>query len=201
MKIAGLMRKHLDRGLTILEISRQLKIGYRPAYNHILAMEKESMIKVERVGNAKQCLLNLENARTRHILEEVSMLKKEELLKENQKLRAALEGLIQKLTGQFISEVHSIALFGSYAKGTFTKPSDVDLLFIVADMKGRNLREGIERECASYQYSHNMKVSPLITDISEFGKMLKSKGFNVGREAREYGMPLYGFEMFWRLMI
>ena len=41
LKIIGLMRTNLDRGLTILEISKKLKIGYRPAYNHITEMEKE----------------------------------------------------------------------------------------------------------------------------------------------------------------
>ena len=200
MKIAGLMRKRLDRGLTILEISRQLKIGYRPAYNHISAMEKEKIIKVEIVGNAKKCTLNLENAKARHILEEVGILKTEELFKENQKFKIVLESLIHKLTGRFISEIHSIILFGSYAKGSATKSSDVDLLFIVTDLKGINLRDGIERECASYHYSHNMKVSPLITDINEFKKMLESKDLNVGREVREYGVPVYGSEMFWRLV-
>ena len=43
LKIIGLMRKNLDKGLTILEISKQLKIGYRPAYNHITEMEKEGI--------------------------------------------------------------------------------------------------------------------------------------------------------------
>jgi len=201
LKIAGLMRKHLDRGLTILEISKQLKIGYRPAYNHILAMEKEKIINVERVGNAKKCSLNLENARTRHILEEVDILKKDELFKGNQKLKAVLDSLIQKLTEQFTSEIHSIILFGSYATGMHTKSSDIDLLFIVTDLKSKNLRENIERECAGYQYSYNLRVSPLITDIGEFKKMLKSKELNVGKETREYGIALYGSEMFWRLVI
>ena len=91
-------------------------------------------------------------------------------------------------------------MFGSYAKGNATKASDIDLLFIVTDLKNKQLREGIERESASYQYSHNLKVSPLITDINEFKKMLRSEELNVGKEAREYGISLYGYEMFWRLV-
>ena len=38
LKIIGLMRSEMDKGLTILGISRMLKIGYRPAYNHISNM-------------------------------------------------------------------------------------------------------------------------------------------------------------------
>ena len=200
LKIVHLMRTSLDKGLTILEISKKLNIGYRPAYNHINSMEKEGIVKIVKVGNAKQCFLNLGNAKCRHLLEEADALKKEEIYKKNQKTRAVIESLILKLTKDFISDIHSVVLFGSHAMGTATKASDIDLLFIVTDLKNKQLREGIERESASYQYSHNLKVSPLITDISEFKRMLKSEELNVGKEAREYGISLYGSEMFWRLV-
>ena len=200
LKIVGLMRKDLGKRMTILEISKKLKIGYRPAYNHINEMEKEGIIKAEKIGNARLCSPNLSSAKCRNILGDMDTIKKEELYRKNPKLKAVLESLILKLTEKFISEMHSIVLFGSYAKGTETKKSDIDLLFIVTDIKNKSLREGIGRESASYEYSHNVKVSPLITDIAEFRKMLSAKELNIGKEAREYGISLYGSEMFWRLV-
>ena len=200
LRIVGLMRTNLDKGLTILEISKKLKIGYRPAYNHIISMGKEGILNIETVGNAKQSFLNLNNPKCRHVLEELDSIKEEETYKQYPKIKAVIESLISKLTDAHISEIHSVILFGSYAKGTVTKTSDIDLLFIVTDIKKRQLRESIERECASYQYSHNIKVSPLITNIAEFRKMLKAEELNVGKEVREYGISLYGSEMFWRLV-
>ncbi len=200
LKIIELMRTKLDKGLTILEISKKLKIGYRPAHMHITNMEKEGIIKIEKVGSAKQCSLNLGNANTRHLLEEVDISRKEELYQKNPKLKI-IDKLISKLTEKFISEIHSIVLFGSYAKGTATNQSDIDILFIVGNIGDKNLREEIERESASYQYSHNIKISPLITNIMEFQKMLKAKELNVGKETREYGISLYGHEIFWRIMV
>src|SRR3989344_314170 len=191
LKIVGLMRKDLNKGLTILEISKRLKIGYHPAYNHIIEMEKEGIVKVERVGSAKKCSLMLGNEKTRHLLEEVDIVKKEGLYQKNFRLRQ-VEGLISKLTEKFISEIHSIVLFGSYAKGTATKQSDIDLVFIVSDLKNKQLRESIERESVSYRYSHNIKVSPLIVDIEELKKMMSSKELNVGKELRAYGISFYG---------
>ena len=199
LKIVGLMRKDLDKGLTILEISKRLKIGYRPAYNHIIEMEKEGIVKVERVGSAKKCSLILGNEKTRHLLEEVDIARKEEIYQKNLRLRQ-VEGLISKLTEKFISEILSVVLFGSYAKETATKQSDIDILFIVRSMVDKKLREAIERECASYQYSHNIKISPLIADIKEFKKMLISKEINIGKEAKEHGVSLYGHEIFWRII-
>ncbi len=198
LKIIGLLRKDLDTGMTIRAISKRLKIGYRPAYNHINTMIKENMIIARKVGMAKQCTLNLENARCRQILEESDLLQNEELFKKNHKLKSILESLIEQLSGT-IAGLHSIVLFGSHAKGTATKSSDIDLIFIVADIKDKPAREAIERECSGYGYSHSLSINPLITDVAEFKKMLKSKELNVGKEARGYGIPLYGSEVFWRL--
>ncbi len=200
IKIISLLRKDLNNGLTILEISKRLKIGYRPAYNHIGVMEKEGIVIVKRVGNARQSLLNLNNEKCRHLLAETDIARKEELFKKNQKLGSVLDGLVSKLSETLASEIHSVILFGSYVKSTATKLSDVDVLFIVADLKDKNTREVIERECAGYSYSHNVKISPLIADVTEFKKMLKAKELNIGKEVKEYGLPLYGSEAFWRLM-
>ncbi|HLD41463.1 MAG TPA: nucleotidyltransferase domain-containing protein [archaeon] len=200
LKIVGLMRTDLDKGSTILGISKKLKIGYRPAYNHIISMGKEGIIKIEVVGNAKLCSLNLNNPKCRHLLEELDSLKKEEVYAKYPRIKPVIESLLSRVTSAHISEIHSVVLFGSYAKGTATKTSDIDLLFIVTDLKNKQLREGIERESASYQYSYNLKVSQLITDINEFKKMLKAEEFNVGKETRKYGISLYGSEMFWRLV-
>lgn len=200
LKIVELMRKNIDTGLTIMEISRRLKIGYRPTYIHISVMEKERIINVLKIGNSKQCKLNLENAKTRHLLQEIDIKKKEEIYKKNPNLKTIIEDLISKLTEKYISEIFSIVLFGSYAKGTANKQSDIDLMFIINSLKDKNLRESIERESASYRYSHNIQISPLITNIEEFKKMLKSKELNIGKESKESGISLYGHELFWRLI-
>ena len=127
LKIIGLMRKGLGKGLTILEISKQLKIGYRPAYNHITEMEKEGIIEIEKIGSSKQCKLNLASPQTRHLLESLDLTRKKEIYQQNPKLKTVIESLISKLTEKFISEVHSIVLFGSYAKNTERKESDIDI--------------------------------------------------------------------------
>ena len=200
LKIVGLMRKDLNNGFTILEISRKLKIGYRPAYMHISGMEGEGIIKIKRAGMAKQCFLDIGNAKCRRLLEDVDMVAKDVITAKNPRLKSVLDGIVSKIGEIFASDLHSVVLFGSYAKMNAVKASDVDLLFIVADMKKENVRAGIERECASYQYSHKLTVSPLISDVVEFKKMLNSNEINVGKEIKEYGIPLYGSEMFWRII-
>ena len=73
-------------------------------------------------------------------------------------------------------------------------------MFIVDNMKNKKLRADIGRECASFQYSYNIKVSPIITNGKEFKKMLEAEELNIGKEVREHGIALYGFEQFWRFV-
>src|SRR3989344_5767999 len=97
LKIIGLMRTKLGGGLTILEISKRLKIGYRPAYNHIGEMESEGIIKINKIGSSKQCSLNISNPKTKHLLETLDIERTEDIYKDNQKLKI-LDGLVLKLT-------------------------------------------------------------------------------------------------------
>ena len=200
LRIIGLMRKEIDKGKTILGISKELSIGYRPAYNHIAAMEKEGIIRIERIGHATYCRLNLNQPQTRHLLASFDLARKDELYKKHQKLKTILESLISKLVEVHISSLHAIILFGSYAKGKATKRSDIDLLFIVSNLHDKTLRKAIEMESASYRYSYNIHISPLITDIDQFKKMLSSKELNVGKEVKNDGISLYGHEIFWRIL-
>jgi uncharacterized protein len=200
VKITTLLRTEISGGLTILQISKKLDIGYRPAYMHINSMENDGIIIVKKIGNAKQCTLNLKNERCRHLLAEVDMKRKHDIYKKHKKLELVLENLISRLSEKAAFDMHSVVLFGSYAKGTAAKESDVDLLFILANLKNRAAREEIERECSGYRYSHNIRISPLIAGVKDFVDMLQAKGINVGKEAMECGVPIYGSEFFWRLI-
>ena len=76
LKIVGLLRMEMDRGSTILNLSKKLKIGYRPAYNHVSGLEMDGVITVKTVGRAKQCLLNLSNTKCRYSLQELDLVRK-----------------------------------------------------------------------------------------------------------------------------
>ena len=103
MRIIELMRSDLDKGMTIHEISKLLKIGYRPAYNHLTEMEKESIVQIEKVGSSKQCKLNITSQKAKHLLQSLDIVKKENIYKDNPKLKTIIEGLISKLTEKYIS--------------------------------------------------------------------------------------------------
>ena len=195
LKVAGLLRS--GERLTIRAVALQLGIGYRPAYLHLHGMEKERMVVMEQVGRAKQCRLDFSSEACRQLLGEVDLHRKERLFAHTPWLRSVLDGLVSRLAEELPGDLQIVVLFGSYAKGTVGKKSDIDLLFVVGSLRSRRVRITIEKECSSYIYSHNITVSPIVTDIAEFKKMAKGKEMSVGKEAAG-GIPLYGAESFWR---
>ncbi len=200
IKIIKLFRNNLDKGMTILEISKKLKIGYRPAYNHIIEMAKAEILDVHKVGNAKQCFLNLQSEQSIQWLSHLALQQKNEICRRNIKLSNILKNLVHTLVEQNISDVHSIILFGSHVKGKPVKESDVDIFFIITSLDNKKLKSNIENLCSTFQYSHNLKINPIISDVEELLKMLKSKSLTVGKEIRKYGLALYGSTKFWEIM-
>ena len=93
----------------MLEISKLLKIGYRPAYNHISELEGDNVIVTKKVGSSKQCFLNLENAQSRHFLQEVDLVRKKEVYRSSLKLRTILEEIVPKIINQIVASLHSVS--------------------------------------------------------------------------------------------
>src|SRR3989338_8274004 len=97
LKIIRLLREDMGRGFTILEVSKKLKIGYRPAYNHIIELGKEKIITIKTVGRAKQSFLNLDSPRCRYLLQESDLERSEDIYKINSRLKTVIEALIQRV--------------------------------------------------------------------------------------------------------
>lgn len=92
--------------------------------------------------------------------------------------------------------IYIMILFGSYAKGTATKKSDIDLLFVVqneADI------EKIKKKVRSVLSSTNIKIEFDVITIEWLIKMFEER-HTVGREVLEASITLYGAEQYYSLV-
>ena len=55
VKILGLLIGNKQERFTIKKIAETLKINYRIAYERVIVLEKEGLIKITLVGNSKLC--------------------------------------------------------------------------------------------------------------------------------------------------
>jgi len=145
-----------------------------------MKLEKEGIVDLERLGNTTNCFFNL-NFSPRVF--GVEYERRNNLFK-NKNFEIVYSRL-NKISKQFIA-----LLFGSYAKKTSDKNSDIDLLII-----GENLKE-IDGIISLIP----LKIHLTLISNKEFLDMAKSKEFSVVNEAIENNIILLGIEAYYRLL-
>jgi predicted nucleotidyltransferase len=178
--VLKLLIEHQAEALSIRQISKLQKINYKSAYIAVKTLEKEKIISVNAQGNNSKCMFN-RNFNERVFAVEYE--RREELLK-NANFSVMYNDL-KKINQDFI-----LLLFGSYAKGTQHKNSDIDLMLISEDEKL------IERELNLLPL--NIHLIPLTK--KEFSIMYIRKSFSVVSEAIKKNIILIGIEDYYRLV-
>lgn len=180
INILILLLKNQEQKFTINQIAKKLNINYRIAHEQTKKLEREELIRTERVGNALLCSLT-GNFNEKIFLAEYQ--RREDILK-NKDLDT-IRKRFEKAKQNYI-----LLLFGSYAKGNATKHSDIDLLAIAKDEEEiREIAELIPR-----------KIHLTITNYKIFIEMIKTKEVNVGNEVQKNNIILLGIEEYYRLL-
>jgi len=84
----------------------------------------------------------------------------------------------------------SVILFGSYAKGTETKESDIDLL-VVSD------ENSIEKTALTFKTKYNLSIKPVVIKPEDF-KNIKTDNPSFYNDLLEFGIILDGTEFFFK---
>ncbi|MBS3123181.1 nucleotidyltransferase domain-containing protein [Candidatus Woesearchaeota archaeon] len=180
IKILKLLLSNKELRFSIKKIAESLKINYRIAYEKVLSLEKEEFIKITIVGNSKAC--EFTNKFNQKVFE-AEYERKEDLFKNKNFL--VLHNRLAELKFPFIT-----LLFGSQAKGTADKHSDIDILTIGGDQKEIKAILSLVPE----------KIHLTSLAYEDFIHMAKSKEFTVVSEAIKNNIILIGIEEYYRLM-
>ncbi|MBW2989156.1 nucleotidyltransferase domain-containing protein [Candidatus Woesearchaeota archaeon] len=180
INILKLLIENQENKLSIRKISKLRRINYKSAYNAIEKLEKEGIISVEKTGNMSICSFN-QNFNVSVF--EAEYQRREELFK-NKGLLVVQKDL-SELEFPFI-----LLLFGSYARGTQRKHSDIDLLSIGGDQKK------IKSEISKFPL--NIHLTSISYD--DFITMAKSREFTVVSEALKNNIILVGIGEYYRLL-
>lgn len=182
-KIINWLGKKYPLEFTMHELSKILHIPYASFYRTVQDMS--GLLTVKKVGKSKVIGLNLFHPTLRSHLAVAANEEKEEFLKK--------QPIIKKIATE-LNTKDIVLLFGSYAKGTHTDNSDIDVLII--NKKGeKNL------SFSKYELLFKKKINPLFITKSEFIKMLKDKEENVGKQALKNHIVLNKPEAFWELVV
>ena len=182
IEILKLLIENREETYSIRKIALQRKINYKSAYNALKALEKQGIAELKSAGNTTLCSFN---NNFNDLVFKAEYSRRETLFKKRE--FPVIYNSLAKLEFPFIT-----LLFGSHAKGTATKHSDIDFLLISDEEHFKKVQDTINI------FPQEIHLTPITYD--SFIRMATSKEFSVVNEALKKNIILIGIEEYYRLL-
>lgn len=121
LDVISLYRGHYLARFYLRQISKLTKLPLKTCQNTLLELEKNRILKGKIEGKNKYFTLNLDNIQTKSSLLHTEIHKMDSFLEKYPTFKTFLKELNTNIL---------ILVFGSFAKGTANKESDLDLLIV-----------------------------------------------------------------------
>src|SRR3989344_1580952 len=196
IKLLQLFDQNFNSEFTINQTSKKTNFDYAYVNREVNKLIKKGIISKKTVGNAHLCSLNLKNDETISIIFDYETRKKSYFYKKHKVLKTYLSDFFNEAKKY---DIHSFLIFGSYAKESETKKSDLDILIILENKaQSGELSKSIND---AFKLA-TVEISPIIIGRTDFIKMLTDKTkLNIGKESLKNHIILYGIERFWELAL
>jgi predicted nucleotidyltransferase len=157
------------------ELAKRTSLSQKAMALSLKELEEKGILKSKTKGNIKNYSLNLKNRNLKDIIIQIEIFKKLEFLKKHRFLKEIFNG-----------DNRIVGIFGSYAKGTETKNSDIDLFII-----GEELKQDYDKKGELF----DLEISIKYFRKKEFKKLLREKN-NLVKEIVKNHVLISGFESF-----
>jgi predicted nucleotidyltransferase len=184
ISILTTLLKHRGEELTIRAVAALVKKDYKNVYVALKQLHKEGIISFAEIGQASKVELS---GKLHPLLLAAEYQRRTELLKNKNLALMAADFAAMR------SKLYVLVLFGSYAKGTQTKHSDIDLCFIAPE------NSKIESEIHSVRGMLPFDLHVQVFSEKEFRAMVKSKEHTVVSEILKNCIILYNVEGYYAL--
>jgi predicted nucleotidyltransferase len=186
--VLGFLTGELENEFSIREIAKSIGQDYKIVFNTMIQLKKRELVHVRRVSNINRCsaLLSPENAAVYGFVAERCSAKK---------LAMQLYSALREIPAATANPFYSMLVFGSYAKGTARKGSDIDVMFVTAC---KDQETEIEAAVNRTETLNAIKVHPVVLTAKEFKKGIVDE--SVAREAIRKHLIIAGGEQFFALI-
>jgi len=187
IRLINFFLEHITESFAIREIARKAKIDYKLVHTTVQKLVQRKVLNKKRQANVDLCSLSFVDLSSIYYVENI---RKEEFLQKNKELKR----FFQEVQENVKSSYYTLLIFGSFAKMTEKKNSDVDILVISPE---RNGGEEIERIISLKALLLKRKVQIIVLGEKEFIDNLSSRQLNVVKEAFKHHLILFGAEAFY----
>ncbi len=132
-KILEVFMANPSKEIHLREVARLSKSSLTNVDNSLRLFVKEGMFEKREVSNMTFFLPNLENGTLLKMFEVIELHRREDFYNKNKKIARLLKKYTQTIIDLSNGRIQSVILFGSVARGEWTKNSDIDILAIVAE--------------------------------------------------------------------
>ncbi|MBI5881235.1 nucleotidyltransferase domain-containing protein [archaeon] len=168
------------------EIQQLTKLGNKVLTKFLLLLEKFGIITSSKIGKAYYYKLSLSNPFVEQIVQTI-LLEKKQLNNPDFAALNVLREFVYELTNADLGNLEQVILFGSYAKRTFGKDSDIDVAIITQEKSADDellitdiidrLRKRFKKEIQPHYYTtkdfnERKNKDKLIKEIVKDGIML-----------------------------
>ena len=189
-EVLGFLIENLDKEFSIKEIADRLKRPYVKIHSSIKRLKDKKILKEEIKGKSHYCSIDYKN--NIDVICFINSQKAKDFLQKNKKIRLIIEDIIINIK----IPNYTLLLFGSYAKSSPDKHSDLDVAVITSNED----KEEIERVINSVKRLSSLDIHHLEFSYKEFIEMLKSKEMNVGKEIVKNQIIFSGCEQFYNCL-
>jgi len=195
-KILEVFMKDPAGEIHLREISRLSKVSLNNVNNTIRQFVKDGLFKRREVSNMVLVKPDLENEDTLKLFEYLELKRKKEFYSKNKNIARLLEKYASSIVDLSKRQVQLVLLFGSVARGEWTKKSDVDILAVTAN-KDSDVINILNR--AKIDVNPLLEIRPVSTTIEKFTEGLKKK-IEFYNELWNDRVVLYNEALFWQLV-
>lgn len=187
-EIRILEQVYLNPGIHKRELSKRLKLGM-PSIDYGLKKIRK-LIKQKKAGNQINCFLDYSKRELTSLINTVEHSRFERL---PAKVKLSINDFLKELKDKPIMAV----IFGSYASGTYTRSSDVDILLVFQDVKDS---KQIETTAKKISTKTNTQLNPVYLGYKEFKESFHDPTKEFFKKLKKNKILLIGVE-WWRQMI
>lgn len=186
--IIELFRNDIFASYTIRKIMKKLDTrSYNWVYNAVMKLNKEGIISICEVGKSSLCSINMDEQRT------ISYLS---ILEENNSGINKIPNL-GKIKKILPWNTHMLIIAGSYAAGSFTKKSDIDVIVIVGSKEEEKPIMNLLVRKGELMIP---PIHPYVFTPIEFLEMLANSEENYGKEIFRKHLIIYGAELYYFIL-
>ena len=195
-KILEVFLKDPFKEIHLREIARLSEVSVNNVDNSLRLFVKDDMFKRREVSNMVFFKPNLENEELLKIFEYLELEKKKRFYDKNKKIARLLQKYTENTVTLSDKKIQLVILFGSVARGEWTKRSDIDILVVVS---------GKENEVTPVLNKAKINVSPLLdirpisTTTNKFREGFKNRT-EFYDELWKDRVVLYNEFLFWQLV-